>query len=155
MADGGEGAPSGAKTPADFLKSIKGKPVIVKLNSGVDYRGARTRSVRRPAGLAPPPARPPPPPAGTPPHSPPAAPFPPAGVLACLDGYMNIAMEQTEEYVNGQLKNKYGDCFIRGNNGGCCCVPVACGALHWGGWQPRQPGALLMLGRLDGQGAAP
>ena len=22
---------------------------------------------------------------------------------------MNIAMEQTEEYVNGKLKNKYGD----------------------------------------------
>jgi len=42
-----------------------------------------------------------------------------AGILACLDGYMNIAMEQTEEYVNGQLKNKYGDAFIRGNNGNC------------------------------------
>ncbi|TYI91657.1 hypothetical protein E1A91_D02G008500v1, partial [Gossypium mustelinum] len=42
------------------------------------------------------------------------APF--TGILACLDGYMNIAMEQTEEYVNGQLKNKYGDAFIRGNN---------------------------------------
>jgi len=40
-----------------------------------------------------------------------------AGVLACLDGYMNIALEQTEEYVNGQLRNKYGDAFIRGNNG--------------------------------------
>ena len=39
-----------------------------------------------------------------------------SGVLACLDGYMNIALEQTEEYVNGQLKNKYGDAFIRGNN---------------------------------------
>mmetsp|Transcript_13468 Transcript_13468/g.40735 ORF Transcript_13468/g.40735 Transcript_13468/m.40735 type:complete len:101 (+) Transcript_13468:336-638(+) len=65
-----------AKTPSDFLKSIKGQPVIVKLNSGVDYRG----------------------------------------ILACLDGYMNIAMEQTEEYVNGQLKNHYGDAFIRGNN---------------------------------------
>ena len=39
-----------------------------------------------------------------------------AGVLACLDGFMNIAMEQTEEYVNGQLKAKYGDAFIRGNN---------------------------------------
>ena len=51
--------------------------MVVKLNSGVDYRG----------------------------------------VLACLDGYMNIAMEQTEEYVNGSLKAKYGDCFIRGNNG--------------------------------------
>jgi U6 snRNA-associated Sm-like protein LSm6 len=65
-----------AKTPADFLKSIRGRPVVVKLNSGVDYRG----------------------------------------ILACLDGYMNIAMEQTEEYQNGQLKNKYGDAFIRGNN---------------------------------------
>ncbi|RWR93608.1 U6 snRNA-associated Sm-like protein LSm6 [Cinnamomum micranthum f. kanehirae] len=70
---GGMGAP---KTPTDFLKSIRGRPVVVKLNSGVDYRG----------------------------------------ILACLDGYMNIAMEQTEEYVNGQLKNKYGDAFIRGNN---------------------------------------
>jgi len=30
---------------------------------------------------------------------------------------MNIAMEQTEEYVDGQLKARYGDCFIRGNNG--------------------------------------
>ena len=30
---------------------------------------------------------------------------------------MNIALEQSEEYVNGQLKNKYGDAFIRGNNG--------------------------------------
>jgi len=64
------------KSPADFLKSIKGRHVAVKLNSGHDYKG----------------------------------------VLACLDGYMNIAMEQTEEFVNGELKNKYGDCFIRGNN---------------------------------------
>jgi len=38
------------------------------------------------------------------------------GILAALDVYMNIAMEQTEEYVNGELKNKYGDAFIRGNN---------------------------------------
>jgi len=49
------------------------------------------------------------------------------GVLACLDGYMNIALEQTEEYVNGQLKNKYGDAFIRGNNGRCW-VPTLSGA---------------------------
>ena len=40
-----------------------------------------------------------------------------SGVLASLDGYMNIALEQTEEYVNGQLKNKFEDAFIRGNNG--------------------------------------
>lgn len=44
------------------------------------------------------------------------------GVLACLDGYMNIALEQTEEYVGGQLKNKYGDAFIRGNNGNISCI---------------------------------
>jgi len=25
------------------------------------------------------------------------------GVLACLDGYMNVALEQTEEYVDGQV----------------------------------------------------
>lgn len=31
--------------------------------------------------------------------------------------YMNIALEQAEEYVGGQMKKKYGDCFIRGNNG--------------------------------------
>ncbi|PNW84623.1 hypothetical protein CHLRE_03g151750v5 [Chlamydomonas reinhardtii] len=77
MADAGTPMTTGvSKTPAEFLKAIKGKAVLVKLNSGVDYRG----------------------------------------ILACLDGYMNIAMEQTEEYVNGQLKNKYGDAFIRGNN---------------------------------------
>lgn len=76
MADAAPVATGTTKTPAEFLKAIKGKPVLVKLNSGVDYRG----------------------------------------ILACLDGYMNIAMEQTEEYVNGQLKNKYGDAFIRGNN---------------------------------------
>lgn len=59
------------------MKTVLGRPVCVKLNSGIEYRG----------------------------------------VLACLDGYLNIAMEQTEEYFDGQLKAKYGDCFIRGNNG--------------------------------------
>ena len=39
------------------------------------------------------------------------------GILACLDGFMNIAMEQTEEYENDHLKSRFGDCFIRGNNG--------------------------------------
>ncbi|OVA13480.1 hypothetical protein BVC80_379g6 [Macleaya cordata] len=43
---GGGGGEKGSgttttKTPADFLKSIRGRPVVVKLNSGVDYRGFR------------------------------------------------------------------------------------------------------------------
>ena len=38
------------------------------------------------------------------------------GILVCLDGYMNVALEQTEEYVDGTLRNRYGDATIRGNN---------------------------------------
>lgn len=30
---------------------------------------------------------------------------------------MNIALEKTEEYVNGKLRRNYGDAFVRGNNG--------------------------------------
>lgn len=43
MSTGGEKGGSGGlvKTPADFLKSIRGRPVVVKLNSGVDYRGKK------------------------------------------------------------------------------------------------------------------
>ncbi|TFK98238.1 hypothetical protein BDV98DRAFT_651220 [Pterulicium gracile] len=63
-------------SPTDFLKGVVGKRVIVRLTSGVDYRG----------------------------------------ILSCLDGYMNIALEQTEEHVNGNVTNRYGDAFIRGNN---------------------------------------
>ena len=64
------------KTPADFLKQVVGRPVIVKLNTGESYKG----------------------------------------VLACLDGFMNIVLEQSEEYIQDRLVNKYGDCFLRGNN---------------------------------------
>ncbi|KAI0735981.1 hypothetical protein C8Q76DRAFT_611278 [Earliella scabrosa] len=63
-------------SPTDFLKGVVGKRVVVRLTSGVDYRG----------------------------------------ILSCLDGYMNIALEQTEEHVNGRVTNRYGDAFIRGNN---------------------------------------
>ncbi len=40
-----------------------------------------------------------------------------AGELQSVDGYMNIALEKTEEYVNGEHKRSYGDAFVRGNNG--------------------------------------
>lgn len=30
---------------------------------------------------------------------------------------MNIALEKTEEYVNGKKRRSYGDAFVRGNNG--------------------------------------
>ena len=64
------------RKPNDFLKSIIGRPVVIKLNTGIEYHG----------------------------------------VLACLDGFLDIALEQTEEYQNGEKKAQLGDCFIRGNN---------------------------------------
>lgn len=39
--------------------------------------------------------------------------------LSRLTGYLNLALEQSEEFRDGQLQAKYGDCFIRGNNGAC------------------------------------
>lgn len=38
------------------------------------------------------------------------------GTMRCLDGCLNIVLENTEEYINGELKTRYGDAFIRGNN---------------------------------------
>lgn len=39
------------------------------------------------------------------------------GELQSVDGYMNIALEKTDEYVNGTKRRAYGDAFVRGNNG--------------------------------------
>ncbi|KAJ5818283.1 hypothetical protein N7474_003874 [Penicillium riverlandense] len=77
------GPSSEGKDPSAFLGEIIGAPVIVKLNSGVVYKGE----------------------------------------LQSVDGYMNIALEKTEEFVNGKLRRKYGDAFVRGNNGMCCDWP--------------------------------
>jgi len=35
----------------------------------------------------------------------------------CLDGYMNIALEEAEEWYNDVHTRTYGDALIRGNNG--------------------------------------
>lgn len=39
------------QNPSDFLKLIIGKPVVVKLNSGVDYRGRVATSVLEWVGI--------------------------------------------------------------------------------------------------------
>ncbi|CBZ52814.1 U6 snRNA-associated Sm-like protein LSm6,related [Neospora caninum Liverpool] len=38
------------------------------------------------------------------------------GVLTCLDDRMNIAMDKTEEFVDGNFVAAYGLSLIRGNN---------------------------------------
>ena len=34
---------------------------------------------------------------------------------------MNIALEKTQEFVNGTKRREYGDAFVRGNNGEAPC----------------------------------
>ena len=105
---------SARQNPNDFLKTLLGRPVVVKLNSGVDYRGVlscldgelawQTLAVARRAAR------------GTHTAILGRAWLAYQIIFCFFAGYMNIALEQTEEYVHGQLKNKYGDTFIRGNN---------------------------------------
>ncbi|KAF2209917.1 hypothetical protein CERZMDRAFT_121967 [Cercospora zeae-maydis SCOH1-5] len=38
------------------------------------------------------------------------------GELQSVDGYMNIALEDTKEIVDGKMRRNYGDAFVRGNN---------------------------------------
>ena len=39
-------AMSRKQTPSDFLKLIIGRPVVVKLNNGMDYRGKKKKKLR-------------------------------------------------------------------------------------------------------------
>lgn len=91
------------RSPTDFLSTVLGQTVKVRLNSGIDYKGKaifrkKENELERNISLF-------------------ICFLLLLGTLACLDGYMNIALENTEEYVDGRLKNTYGDTFIRGNNG--------------------------------------
>ena len=91
------GAPGDGKDPSAFLSEIIGIPVTVKLNSGVVYKGSifppHTSSNRTLMECV------------------------PIGELQSVDGYMNIALEKCQEFVNGELRRNYGDAFVRGNNG--------------------------------------
>jgi U6 snRNA-associated Sm-like protein LSm6 len=109
-----ENGASDAKDPSGFLSEILGAPVTVKLNSGIVYKGTSFAATHF---------------------------LPPflscylwagwekinvgnganmlwrTGELQSVDGYMNIALEDTKEYVDGKLRRNYGDAFVRGNNG--------------------------------------
>jgi U6 snRNA-associated Sm-like protein LSm6 len=87
------------KDPSGFLSEIIGNPVTVKLNSGVVYKGAAASSSHHLIPILS------------------ASLTDYAGELQSVDGYMNIALEKTEEYVNGVKRRNYGDAFVRGNNG--------------------------------------
>lgn len=55
---------------------------------------------------------------------------------------MNIALEQTEEHVNGIVTNRYGDAFIRGNNGPIVFPFIICfltSSAQYSTYQPPNP----------------
>lgn len=62
--------------PKPFLASLVGKPVIVKLKWGMEYRGR----------------------------------------LASVDNYMNVQLEDSEEWIDGALAGQLGEILIRCNN---------------------------------------
>ena len=82
------------KDPADFLKQAIGKNVIVKLNSGFSYKG--NTGGDKFCGFST---------------------LTLTGTLICLDGFMNIAMENSEEYFGTRKLSSFKNIFIRGNNG--------------------------------------
>ncbi len=53
------------------------------------------------------------------------------GELQSVDGYMNIALEKTEEFVDGKLRRSYGDAFVRGNNGSMATTFSASTLCRW------------------------
>ena len=62
--------------PKPFLNQLTGKPIIVKLKWGMEYKG----------------------------------------ILIAFDGYMNLQLFDTEEWVNGECKGNIGEALIRCNN---------------------------------------
>ncbi|CBK24608.2 uncharacterized protein [Blastocystis hominis] len=38
------------------------------------------------------------------------------GILGSLDGFLNVVLEQAEEYNDGKFVARFNDCFLRGNN---------------------------------------
>jgi len=62
--------------PKPFLNDLTGKPVIVRLKWGMEYKG----------------------------------------FLVSVDGYMNLQLASTEEFINGKFAGKLGAVLIRCNN---------------------------------------
>jgi len=69
-------APSLPLNPKPFLNSLTGKPVLVKLKWGMEYKG----------------------------------------YLVSVDGYMNLQLANTEEFVEGNCTGNLGEVLIRCNN---------------------------------------
>lgn len=113
--------------PKPFLASLTGKPVIVKLKWGLEYRGALSTRPLPPLRLFAQSATstPPPPPTLHAIHSSNITNFllvylrssaPRSGHLTSVDNYMNLQLENSEEWIDGAMADKLGEILIRCNN---------------------------------------
>ena len=78
--------------PKPFLNALTGKPVLVKLKWGMEYKVLRTTHFQRPSN------------------------FTIQGYLVAVDGYMNLQLANSEEYIDGALAGHLGEILVRCNN---------------------------------------
>lgn len=52
------------------------------------------------------------------------------GILGSLDGFLNVVLEQAEEYNDGKFVARFNDCFLRGNNSKEYTVGSSCSNVH-------------------------
>lgn len=74
--------------PKPFLADLTGKPIIVKLKWGMEYKGWCAACCRLQAS-----------------H--------PTGFLVSTDAYMNLQLANTEEYIDGSFTGNLGEVLIR------------------------------------------
>ena len=78
--------------PKPFLNALTGKPVLVKLKWGMEYKVLRTT------------------------HFQVQFIFTIQGYLVAVDGYMNLQLANSEEYIDGALAGHLGEILVRCNN---------------------------------------
>ena len=78
--------------PKPFLNALTGKPVLVKLKWGMEYKVFRTT------------------------HFQVQFIFTIQGYLVAVDGYMNLQLANSEEYIDGALAGHLGEILVRCNN---------------------------------------
>lgn len=92
--------------PKPFLADLTGKPIIVKLKWGMEYKGVHTRAPRLHAH------------AGDP------------GFLVSTDAYMNLQLANTEEYIDGSFTGNLGEVLIRYVVYPCCHISATSAGAH-------------------------
>lgn len=87
--------------PKPFLNGLTGKAVLVKLKWGMEYKGKQRALAERKSQLN---------------CTICQLLCPPQGYLVSVDGYMNLQLANTEEFIDGNCTGNLGEILIRCNN---------------------------------------